>query len=156
MYNNDEFSDYAKKYMDMVFRIAFSYLKCQADADDVTQDALIRLYKTNKAFSSDAHVKNWLIRVTVNLCKNVFRSPWYRSEPIEAYADTLQFEAQEDRELFSVVMGLDKKFSTVVLLYYQEGYSIREISSILHIPEKTVSTRLTRAKAKLKTMLTEA
>ena len=155
MYNNDEFSDYAKKYMDMVFRIAFSYLKSQADADDVTQDALIRLYKTSKAFSSDAHVKNWLIRVTVNLCKNVFRSPWYRNEPIEAYANTLQFEAQEDHELFSVVMGLDKKYSVVVLLYYQEGYSIREISSILHIPEKTVSTRLTRAKAQLKTMLTE-
>ena len=156
MYNREAFSDYAKKYMDMVFRIAYSYLKSQADADDVTQEALLRLYQTNKAFSSDDHVKNWLIRVTVNLCKNVFRSAWRRNESIEDYADTLRFEAKEYRDLFSVVMSLDKKYSVVVLLYYQEGYSIREISSIPKIPEKTVSTRLTRAKAKLKALLMEA
>ena len=156
MYNNDEFSDYAKKYMDMVFRIAYSYLKCQADADDVTQDALIQLYRTKKEFLSDTHVKNWLVRVTINLCKNVFRSAWHKNESIEDYANSLHFEVQEYSDLFSIVMSLDKKYSVVVLLYYQEGYSIREISSMLNVPEKTISTRLSRAREKLKTILAEA
>ena len=56
--------------MDTVFRVAYSYLRCRDDADDVTQDVLIQLYRQDKAFESDAHVKNWLIRVTVNRCKN--------------------------------------------------------------------------------------
>ena len=64
-----QFSPLAARYMDTVFRVAYSYLRSPADADDVTQDVLIQLYKTDKAFDDDAHVKNWLIRVTVNRCK---------------------------------------------------------------------------------------
>lgn len=69
-----QFSPLAERYMDTVFRVAYSYLRSPADADDVTQDVLLQLYKTDKAFDDDAHVKNWLIRVTVNRCKNVLRA----------------------------------------------------------------------------------
>lgn len=55
--------------MDAVFRLAFSYLKSRADADDITQTVLLRFYETDKVFESDAHVKNWLLRVTVNECR---------------------------------------------------------------------------------------
>lgn len=56
-----QFSPLAERYMDTVFRVAYSYLRSPADADDVTQDVLLQLYKTDKAFDDDAHVKNWLI-----------------------------------------------------------------------------------------------
>ena len=56
-----------KKYMDTVFRVAYSWLKNPDDANDVTQDVLIELYKTGKAFESDAHLKNWLIRARAKL-----------------------------------------------------------------------------------------
>ena len=78
----EQFTPLAQRYMDTVFRVAYSYLRCRDDADDVTQDVLIQLYKEDKAFESDAHVKNWLIRVTVNRCKNVLRAPWHRAEDI--------------------------------------------------------------------------
>ena len=65
----ENFTSLAQKYMDTVFRLAFSYLKSRADADDVTQNVLLALYRTDKAFESEAHVKNWLIRVTINECK---------------------------------------------------------------------------------------
>ena len=55
--------------MDAVFRLAFSYLKSRADADDITQTVLLRFYETAQVFESDAHVKNWLLRVTVNECR---------------------------------------------------------------------------------------
>ena len=83
MFSNEAFAQNAEKYMDTVFRVAYGWLKNPDDANDVTQDVLIELYKTDKAFESDAHLKNWLIRVTVNRCKMLFRSPWRRHEDID-------------------------------------------------------------------------
>ena len=110
MFSNEAFARTAERYMDTIYRVAYGWLKNPDDANDVTQDVLIELYKTEKAFESDAHLKNWLIRATVNRCKMLFRSPWY---------------------------------------------STAEVASMLRIPEKTVSTRLFRARAKLKTILEE-
>ena len=150
-----QFSPLAERYMDTVFRVAYSYLRCRDDADDVTQDVLIQLYKEDKAFESDAHVKNWLIRVTVNRCKNVLRAPWHKAEDIADYENTLVFEQPQYRELFDAVMSLDRRYRLPVLLYYYEGYRQREIAGLLGIPEETVRTRLSRARDKLKHILSE-
>ena len=152
---DQQFVPLAQRYMDTIFRIAYSYLRSQADADDVTQDVLIQLYKTETAFESDDHLKHWLIRVTVNRCKNIFRSPWRKVEDIADYENSLTFEAPEHRELFDAVMALDKRYRLPVLLYYYEGYSQKEIAGLLSLPEETVRTRLFRARGKLKTTLTE-
>lgn len=121
----------------------------------MTQDVLIQLYKTDKEFESYSHVKNWLIRVTVNQCKKVFRAPWRKTESLEDYAQTLGFEHEEDHDLFLTVMQLERKYRIVVVLYYYEGYSTSEIASMLGVPVNTVSTRLARARAKLRTLITE-
>lgn len=155
MFSNEAFAQNAEKYMDTVFRVAYGWLKNPDDANDVTQDVLIELYKTDKAFESDAHLKNWLIRVTVNRCKMFFRSPWRRHEDIDDYAETLSFEQPRDGELFKAVMAPDKKYRVPLLLFYYEGYTTAEAASMLGIPEKTVSTRLFRARAKLRTILEE-
>lgn len=152
---DQQFVPLAERYMDTIFRVAYGYLRCRADADDVTQDVLIQLYKTDTVFESDEHIKRWLIRVTVNKCKNIFRSPWYRMEDIAAYENSLPFEAPEHRELFDAVMALDRRYRIPVLLYYFEGYSQKEIAQLLAIPEETVRTRLFRARGKLKIKLTE-
>lgn len=107
---DEQFTPLAERYMDTVFRVAYSYLRCRDDADDVTQDVLIQLYKEDKAFESDAHVKNWLIRVTVNRCKNVLRAPWHKAEDIADYENTLVFEQPQYRELFDAVMSLDRRY----------------------------------------------
>ena len=152
---DQQFVPLAQRYMDTIFRVAYSYLRSQADADDVTQDVLIQLYKTETAFESDDHLKHWLIRVTVNRCKNIFRSPWRKVENIADYENSLTFEAPEHRELFDAVMALDKRYRLPVLLYYYEGYSQKEIAGLLSLPEETVRTRLFRARGKLKATLTE-
>ena len=153
--SKDEFVTFAEKYMDTIYRVAYSWTKNSHDANDVTQDVLIQLYKTTKEFESDSHLKNWLIKVTVNQCKMLFRSPWKKMEDIGEYANTLGFEEESHLDLFQAVMNLDKKYRVPILLFYYEGYSTAEIASILGIPEKTVSTRLFRAKAKLKDYLKE-
>ena len=153
--SNEKFAALAVKYMDTIYRVAYSWTKNPDDANDVTQDVLIQLYKTTREFESDSHLKNWLIRVTVNQCKMLFRSPWRKIEDIGEYADTLGFEEESHLALFQAVMKLDKKYRVPVLLFYYEGYSTAEIASILKVPEKTVSTRLFRARAKLKDYLKE-
>ena len=153
--SNEEFVTYAEKYMDAIYRIAYSWTKNPDDANDVTQDVLIQLYKTTKEFESDSHMKNWLMKVTVNCCKMIFRSPWSKLEDIENYVETLGFEEETHLDLFLAVMNLDKKYRVPLMLFYYEGYSTAEIASFLDIPEKTVSTRLFRAKGKLRDYLKE-
>mgnify|MGYP001143520983 CR=1 FL=1 len=136
MFTEEQFSHLAKKYMDTVFRLAFNYLKSQSEADDITQEVLIKLYRTDKDFENEEHIKHWLIRVTINECKKAFLSPWKRIEPIEDYASTLSFTSPEHGELFYAVMDLPKKYRVPIFLYYYEDYSCEEISSFLITSEK--------------------
>lgn len=156
MLNQQEFTRAAEKHMDTIYRVAYSWLKNSDDANDVTQEVLLQLYRTDKEFESDSHMKNWLIRVAINQCKKIFRSPWSKLEDIDAYAETLGFEQEDYRELFDAVMRLDQKYRVPLMLFYYEGYTTAEIASILKLPENTVSTRLSRARAKLKDYLGEA
>lgn len=155
MISNENFPGLVQLYKDTIFRLAYSYTKNHFDADDVTQNVLLQLYKTDKAFESDAHLKNWLMRVTVNHCKNLFRAPWRKHENLEDYANSLAFEEERSRDLFCMVMELDKKYRVTLLLHYYEGYSIREIAQIMDLPENTVSTRLSRGRKILKEQMME-
>lgn len=155
MISNEAFAQTAQRHIDTIYRVAYSYLKDPDDANDVTQDVLLELYRTEKDFASDEHLKNWLIRAAINRCKMIFRSPWRKRENIDDYAETLPLEDPEYLDLFKAVMALEQKYRVPLLLFYYEGYSTREVASILHLSEKTVSTRLFRARAKLKDYLEE-
>lgn len=155
MESNENFPLLVQRYKDTVFRLAYSYTKNHFDADDVTQDVLLQLYKTDKAFESEAYLKNWLMCVTVNQCKNLFRAPWRKHENLEDYANTLVFQEEDSNDLFCMVMGMDQKYRVTLLLHYYEGYSIQEIAQIMKVPEKTVSTRLSRGRKILKEILTK-
>ena len=152
---NENFPLLVHRYQDTIFRLAYSYTKNHFDADDVTQNVLLQLYKSQKAFESEAHLKNWLMCVTVNQCKNLFRAPWRKHENLEDYANTVVFQEDDAKDLFRTVMALDKKYRVTLLLHYYEGYTIREIAEIMNVPEKTVSTRLIRGRKLLKDLLTK-
>jgi len=155
MVSNENFPRLVHLYKDTIFRLAYSYTKNHFDADDVTQNVFISLYKTDKVFQSEAHIKHWLIRVTVNECKKLWRSPWRKTEDLDEYANLMPFEDEHHSDLFQAIMALDKKYRTVIVLYYCEGYSISEIAEILNIPTGTVGTRLDRARRKLRLDLME-
>ena len=155
MLTRDEFIPLAQAYMDMVFRLAFSYLKNKADADDVTQNVLLSLYRTDTVFESRDNVRYWLVRVTLNECKKVWRSSWNRRVEFEDYTNTLTFEEPRYSQLFQAIMALEQKYRTVIVLHYYEGYTIAEMAAFLGLPQGTVGTRLRRARERLKRYLTE-
>lgn len=156
MMDAQAFTALAKQNMDMVLRLAFARLGNRADAEDVTQNVFLALLQSDKAFESDAHLRHWLVRVTLNECRKHWRSPWSKAEDIEAYASTLPFEDAHSEGLFHAIMALERPLRTVVVLHYCDGYTIAELSEILHIPPGTVGTRLMRARRKLKEYLKEA
>ena len=156
MLTNEQFTCYAKKYIDTVFRLALNYMGSSADADDVTQNVFLKLLKEPKPFQSDDHVRYWLIRVTINECKSMLRSPWRSAENFEDYAAKLSFVTPEHSELFYAVMELPKKYRIPIYLYYYEEYSTEEIGAILKIPQATVCTQLKRGREMLRKNLQEA
>ncbi len=155
MLSTEEFKRCAQEYMDVVFRVAFSCLRSQTDAEDVTQEVLLRLYETDYVFESRAHIKNWLVKVTYNECRKFWRRLWRRHENIDDYVEQLAFEETDCQDLFTAVMKLDRAKRIVVVLYYLEGYQIQEIAGILKIPPGTVGTRLARARKELRKYLEE-
>lgn len=74
--NNETIKTALETYSDMVYRICFLYLHNRADFDDVYQEVFLRLLKRNTPFESKEHEKAWLIRVTINLCKDISKSFW--------------------------------------------------------------------------------
>lgn len=150
-----EFLYLAGKNKDTVFRVALNALGSPHDADDVVQDTLLRLLERKEPFESDAHAKYWLIRVALNLCKNVFRAPWRKHLPLEELSETPVFDTPAQSELYSQVMALPEKYRTVLYLFYYEDYSTKEIAQLLGITETAVTTRLSRARQALKSELTE-
>ena len=156
MLTEEQFCALAKKHMDRIFRLAFNYLKDRSEADDVTQNVLLKLLDVKKEFESDEHIKYWLIRVTINESKKALRSPWRNTEPIEDYASTLAFSTPEHGEVFYALMELPQKYRMVLYLHYYEEYSSGEISRVLKIPQSTVLTHLSRGRELLRRKLAEA
>lgn len=152
-----EFRLAVERYGDMLFRLAYSCTRSRADAEDVMQETLLKLYTAQKAFESPDHEKNWLVRVAVNECRHLLRTPWRRrTGPLEEEADTPVWDTPAQSELFRQVMALPPKYRAAIYLYYYEGYAVREIAALLGAKISTVQTWLLRARGQLKLRLKEA
>ncbi len=152
-----EFRLAMERYGDMLFRLAYSCTRSRADAEDVMQETLLKLYTAQKAFESPDHEKNWLVRVAVNGCRHLLRTPWRRrTGPLEEAADTPVWDTPAQSELFRQVMALPPKYRAAIYLYYYEGYAVREIAALLGAKISTVQTWLLRARGQLKLRLKEA
>ena len=148
-------------YHKMVYRLAYSCTGNRFDAEDITQDTFIRLYRYKKDFSGDDHKKAFLIRVTVNLSKDMQKSAWFRkrtelNNQIHANENPGEklIEKENEKTLQEYILALNPKYRAVIFLHYFEDYSTAEIAKTLNIPESTVTTRLSRARGHLKTEIT--
>lgn len=150
---NDAFERLARAHGDAIFRVAFHALGNRADAEDVSQTVLLKLYQTDKSFAGDDHAKHWLIRVTVNECRKLLRTPWRkRILPLEDY-DGPSPVPEDHSDVLAAVMALEPKYRLCVYLYYYEDWSVREVARALDAKESTVQTRLARAREQLKQTL---
>lgn len=137
-------------YSNSMFRAAYALLGSRDDAEDAVQEAFVRLIEKNPTINDDEHLKAWLLRVTINLSKNMLKASWRISKSV---TQEISYTENESDEVLFCVMKLEENYRTVIHLYYYEGYSIKEIASILKLPAATVGTRLKRGRERLKKML---
>ena len=140
----DYISDLLDKYGDMVLRIAYTYLKNRADAEDIVQDVFLRIIDKKPSFNDENHEKSWLIRATINMCKNKVNMFWNKNkcsiDDVQEFAVSDKYNT--DTSVFQEVMALGEKYRVVVYMYYYEGYSTPEIANVIGKNETTIRSLL--------------
>lgn len=146
------------KYSDTVYRMAYSLVKNKYDAEDIHQEVFVKFIDKRPKFESTEHEKAWFLRVTINMCKNLWKTAW--KQKVISLGDDYEegLETVEEPEtdwIIDVVKTLPRKYRVVIHLFYYEELSVEEIAEVLKMKSSTVRTHLTRARAKLKELLEE-
>ena len=152
MRSEDELNRAIELYSHTVKRICLIHLKNHADTEDIFQTVFLKYVLSSVVFENDEHEKAWLIRVTINACKDLLKSFFYThtvtlDEIREEIAPTVP---ESDIEVIEAVLRLPEKYRKVVYLHYYEGYTAPEISRILGKNANTIYTYLQRARQMLK------
>ena len=156
-------------YSGLLYRIAFLQLKNNQDAEDVVQETFYQLVKKRKEFETPEHEKAWLIKVTLNGCRKVWRSAWYRHTDIVPAGELPESGSEEaggameadilkkerNREIMEAVLKLPRRYREVIHLYYFQQMSVKEIGAATGRKESTITSQLTRGRELLKKNLRE-
>ncbi|KLE15571.1 RNA polymerase sigma factor [Clostridium sp. C8] len=149
-------------YGDDVLRTSYMYLKDLQNAEDAFQEVFIRVFNKFESFKGESSEKTWIIRITINVCKDMLRSSWLKRVLLTDKLkekntiigiDNKIIKEEENKILFEEVMSLSYRFKEVIILYYYHNYNTIEISRILNVAEGTVRSRLHRAREILKMKL---
>jgi len=168
----DDFSDKSvdydietliRQYGNDVLRTAYLYVHNIHSAEDIFQDVFIKVSQKLSTFEGNSSIKTWIIRITINTCKDYLKSAWsrrvvpmmeYQEDQIISETDFDAVNNKDSREMIrKSVMSLPDKYKDVVLCVYFQDMSINEAAKLLNLAEGTVKSRLARARQKLKIVL---
>ena len=154
MKSEEEAGRAIEQYADMVRRICMIHLKNYEDAEDIFQTVFLKYVLRSEPFDSPEHEKAWIIRVTVNACRDLIKS-FFRSRTVslDQLIEKPQDMPEDHSDILEAVLELPARFRDVVYLHYYEGYTAPEIGRILKKNPNTVYTLLARARQLLKTRL---
>ncbi|MDP4178457.1 MAG: sigma-70 family RNA polymerase sigma factor [Bacillota bacterium] len=147
LYTDDVIIEILKRQGNTILRVAFSYMKNMSESEDIYQEVFLKLMKHPIEFQSIEHEKAYLIRMTINLCKNQLRS--FLKNRVTNLEDDLPFndvDISNGIDVFNAVLSLHQKYHTIIHFFYYEGYTSSEISEILSCSEASVRTSLHRAR----------
>ena len=153
--NKDQFTKEVLNVERSLYHTARAILADDEDCADAMQNAILHAFEKLHTLRSEAYFKTWLTRILINECYQIIRS----KHPTVSYEDYFemhtQTEAESNSEIFSVVMELEKNYRVPFVLFYVEGFSVKEISQMLGLTQSTVKTRLYRGRNLVKKSLTE-
>lgn len=142
-------------YSDTILRLSYSYLKSVYDAEDICQTVFLKLLTAGVEFESPTHEKAYIIRATINACKNELKAFRRKLVPLdEAREATVQGIPSTD--VLDAVMALPGKYREAIYLFYYEGYAIGEIAGLLGISPSAAAAHLSRGRKQLHIALGEA
>lgn len=152
------FEEIYEKYATDVLRVSYFYLGDRQKAEDVCQDVFVRLI-TNAPVLQEGREKAWLLKVALNRCRDLWRGAWVKRVILGSPAFELIPAPDEigkladQQEIMGAIHQLPASFREVILLHYYQGYGITEIAEMMDLPEGTISSRLSRGRKKLESIL---
>jgi len=152
-----------------VLRTAFFFVKDKTLADDIFQEVFIKVYKHLDTYRGQASIRTWILKITINQCKDHLKSAWFKrflstiginelleKQTIANYTpEDIYIDKEKNQELILEVLKLSLPLREALILHYYHNYSENEIASVLNIPQGTVRSRLHRAKLALRNRLGE-
>ena len=151
--NNLAFSTLIKSYEKDLYKVAIAMTKNDDDALDCIQEAILQAYISIKDLRQDEYFKTWLIKILINKCNALLKKNKKILNLDVSIAENDKVEQSDRLELKDSINNLDSNLKIIVILYYYEDMSIKDISESLNIPQGPIKSRLSRARSKLKEML---
>lgn len=146
------------QYATDVLRVCYFYLSDREKAEDVCQDVFVRLMTTHPLLQPGRE-KSWLLKVALNRCRDLWRGAWLKrvilgGPTFELIPAPDEFSRRDDQQaMMAAINQLPATFKEVILLHYYQGMNITEIAQMLELPEGTISSRLSRGRKKLESIL---
>ena len=153
---DSDFEAFYDRHWKYVYRLCFTYMKNEADAEDCTEDIFVKVLSGNFEFEDELHERKWLTVTAINLCKDKLKS--YSRKNIDSLDDDMMPEIaapepEDNSDVLEAVMNLPPKLKDIIWLYYYEGYSTDEIAGMLGRPPSTVRNQMRDARNLLKSIL---
>ncbi len=153
--DSDAFSKLIKMYEKDLYRVAIAIVKNNEDALDCIQDSILKAYQCIGKLKKEEYFKTWLIKILINRCKDIISKEKKFISIFDVIKETSYKDNLECFEIKEVIGKLEDDLKLLIVLYYYEDMSIKDISESLDISEGTIKSRLSRARVKLKSMLDE-
>ena len=152
---------YFREYYTLIYRVAFTQIKGHIDAEDILQEVFVRILRYQPQFENKEHEKAWLLRTTMNLCKDYIKSKWHSTTVSldmipEAEKSYFKVPFIEEDDTLWAVLQLPEQYRNTLYFFYYEDYSIKEIADIFDQPKNTIKTNLKRGREKLKKYLADS
>lgn len=140
---------------DDLYKIAKSRIANETDIEDAIQETMIETYKSIKKLNNTSNFKKWVIKILINKCNRIYRRKYKTDISINEYnVETLKsnniIDVENKLNFYDIIKILNYEERLIIILYYMEDYSVKEIKSILKMNENTINTHLYRARQKLK------
>lgn len=142
------------EYKNIVYGIAVTQLNNKHEADDIFQEVFLLYFIKQPSFDNAAAKKAWLIKATINKCRQHNYSKWNRYIDKTTEPDVVAtLETTDDKEIYSAVKELPYKYREAVYLHYFLGFSVNETADMIGVRDNTMSMRLSKAKKLLQKRL---
>lgn len=153
--NKEAYTKLMMKMSNDLYKICRTRLSCEDDIEDAIQDTMIQTWKNIKKLRDINKFKSWMISILVNNCNKIYKKKYklkilsFDGNDKEEFPSGIErFEA--DLDFYELIKALKYEERIIIILYYSEKFTLKEISQILHINESTIKTRLYRAKEKIR------
>ena len=145
-HESEAFTELMQLYMTDMYKVAYAILMNDEDVADAIQDTILSCYENLKSLKQNRYFKTWMLRILINKCKDILKQKKQVTYTDQMPETPFYEEEYAAKEWAQMLEPLDNKYRLVILLYYMEGFNIREISDILDMKESTVKSRLQRGR----------